>query len=111
MTDVLYNNHFWLYTVDPDAERPVMLINTHIGFDEAEGFGVMGDAFQRELLQLDALCIENNKGPIQVWINSPGGIVTDGMSIYSAILKSTTKVDTYCVGMAASIAGVIFQAG
>lgn len=111
MPDVFYNNQFWLYTVDPDAERPVMLINTHIGFDEVEGFGVMGDAFQKELLQLDALCIENNKGPIQVWINSPGGIVTDGMSIYSAILKSTTKVDTYCVGMAASIAGVIFQAG
>lgn len=111
MPDVIFNNQFWLYTVDPEAEEPVMLINTHIGFDAEEGFGCMGDQFQRELLQLDALCIETNKKRIQVWINSPGGIVEDGMSIYSAILKTTTKVDTYCVGMAASIAGVIFQAG
>lgn len=111
MPDVIYNNQYWIYTVDPEAEEPVMLINTHIGFDAEEGFGCMGDMFQRELLQLDALCIETNKKRIQVWINSPGGIVEDGMSIYSAILKTTTKVDTYCIGMAASIAGVIFQAG
>jgi len=100
-----------MYTVDPEAEEPVMLINTHIGYDPDEGFGCMGDMFQRELLQLDALCIETNKKRIQIWINSPGGIVEDGMSIYSAILKTTTKVDTICVGLAASIAGVIFQAG
>jgi ATP-dependent Clp endopeptidase proteolytic subunit ClpP len=111
MPDVIYDNQFWLYTVDPGAEEPVMLINTHIGYDADEGFGCMGDMFQRELLQLDALCIESNKKRIQVWINSPGGIVEDGMSIYSGILKTTTKVDTYCIGMAASIAGVIFQAG
>src|SRR5206468_3552386 len=41
----------------------------------------------------------------------PGGLVSDGYNIYNAILKSQTKVDTYCTGMAASIAGVIFQAG
>ncbi|HLZ86977.1 MAG TPA: ATP-dependent Clp protease proteolytic subunit [Puia sp.] len=111
MPDVIFNNQYWMYTVDPEAEEPVMLINTHIGYDPDEGFGCMGDMFQRELLQLDALCIESNKKRIQVWINSPGGIVEDGMSIYSAILKTTTKVDTICVGLAASIAGVIFQAG
>lgn len=111
MPDVIFNNQYWMYTVDPEAEEPVMLINTHIGFDQEEGFGCMGDMFQRELLQLDALCIQTNKKRIQVWINSPGGIVEDGMSIYSAILKTTTKVDTICVGIAASIAGVIFQAG
>ena len=104
-------NQMWLYTVDPDAEEPVMLINKHIGFDETDGWGIMGDLFQRELLSLDVLCQESNRKKIQVWINSPGGIVEDGMSIYSAILKSVTKCDTYCVGMAASISGVIFQAG
>lgn len=110
MPDVL-NNTYWLYTVNPEADEPVMLINNHIGFDQEEGFGIMGDLFQRELLALDQVCLETNKKRIQVWINSPGGIVEDGMSIFSAIQKSTTKVDTYCVGMAASIAGVIFQAG
>lgn len=97
----------WLYTVDPLADEPIMLIDKHIGFDETDGFGIMGDVFQKELLALDGM----NKKRIQVWINSPGGIVSDGYNIYNAILKSQTKVDTNCVGMAASIAGVIFQAG
>jgi ATP-dependent Clp endopeptidase proteolytic subunit ClpP len=97
----------WNYTIDADSDEPIMLINKHIGSDDAEGQGVDGAMFQEELLRLDGL----NKKRIQVWINSPGGIVMDGYNIYNAILKSKTKVDTYCVGIAASIAAVIFQAG
>jgi ATP-dependent protease ClpP protease subunit len=97
----------FFYTVDVTAEKPVMLINKHIGFDETDGVGIMGDQFQAELMALDAM----GKSGITVVINSPGGTVIDGMSIYSAILDSTIPVDTKCVGIAASIAGVIFQAG
>lgn len=97
----------FIYTVDPTVDEPIMLINTFIGFDQEKGFGVMGNLFQKELLTLDTM----NKKRIKVYINSPGGTVIDGYNIFNAILKSKTKVDTYCVGMAASIAGVIFQAG
>lgn len=97
----------FLYTFDETADEPIMLIDRNIGFDEADGFGIMGDQFQRELLALDAM----EKKRIQVWINSPGGVVADGYNIYNAILKTKTKVDTYCTGIAASIAAVIFQAG
>ena len=96
-----------IYTIDPSVDEPIMLINSHIGMDEVEGMGIDGALFQKELLQLDTL----GKKRIQIWINSPGGVVTDGYSIYSAILKTNTPVDTVCVGAAASIAGVIFQAG
>lgn len=96
-----------VYCIDPQVEEPIMLINKHIGFDEKEGQGIDGSLFQSELLQLDGM----GKKRIQVWINSPGGIVMDGYNIYSAILKTKTKVDTYNVGIAASIAAVIFQAG
>ncbi len=98
---------FFLYTINPNDEEPVMLINNYIGFDSEQGYGIMGDVFQRELLKLDLL----DKKRIQVWINSPGGSVSDGYSIFSTMLKTKTPVDTYCLGMAASIAGVIFQAG
>lgn len=84
-----------------------MVIDKHIGFNEVDGFGIMGDAFAKELMALDAMqpkCID-------MWINSVGGGVLDGMNIYNAMLKSKTPVDTYCVGIAASIAGVIFQGG
>lgn len=100
-------NYYFQYTINPDADEPIMFIDKHIGFDEDDGYGIMGDAFQKELLMLDGM----EKKRIQVWINSLGGIVMDGYNIYNAILKSKTKVDTYCFGMAASIAAVIFQAG
>lgn len=96
-----------IYCVDQTAEEPIMLINKHIGFDEDDGMGIDGSIFQQELLYLDTL----GKKRIQVWINSMGGVVTDGYNIYSGILKSSTPVDTYAIGAAASIAGVIFQAG
>lgn len=98
---------YFQYVVNVEAEEPIMLLNRHIGYDETDGPGIDGSSFQSELLALDTM----GKKRIQVWINSPGGSVIDGMSIYNAILKSKTKVDTYCAGICASIAGVIFQAG
>ncbi|MDQ2718235.1 MAG: Clp protease ClpP [Bacteroidota bacterium] len=84
-----------------------MLINKHIGFDTEDGQGIDGSIFQSELLALN----EMGKKRIQIWINSVGGSVMDGYNICNAILKSQTRVDTYCLGMAASIAAVIFQTG
>lgn len=97
-----------MYCITPDTDEPIMLLDMQIGHDENDNSPYIdGGAFARELLQLDTM----GKSRIQVWINSPGGNVSDGMAIYNAILKSKTKVDTYCVGIAASIAAVIFQAG
>jgi ATP-dependent Clp endopeptidase proteolytic subunit ClpP len=96
-----------IYTIDENADEPIMLINKHIGYDENMGVGIVGDEFQKELLYLDTL----GKKRIKVYINSVGGSVIDGMSIYSAILKSSTPVDTYNVGLAASTAGWLFLAG
>lgn len=95
------------YTLDPTAEEPIMLIDKHIGMDAEDGEGIMGDQFTRELMFLDTL----NKKNINVWINSGGGVVTDGEQIFHAIIHSKTPVDTTCTGTAASIAGPIFAAG
>lgn len=95
------------YTIDPNADEPIMLIDSHIGDDDEEGPGIMADEFCRELMFLDTL----NKSKINVWINSPGGSVVDGLQIYNTILKTKTKVDTHNIGMAASIALPIFLAG
>lgn len=95
------------YVQNIESDEPVMLINKHIGMDEADGMGIDGSLFQEELMALDGM----GKKRIQVWINSVGGIVMDGYNICTAILNTKTPVDTYCMGMAASIAGVIFQTG
>jgi len=83
------------------------MLDSHIGYDVDKGVGIDGADFAKELLYLDSL----QKKRIQIRINSVGGSVIDGMSIYNAILKANAKVNTYNVGIAASIAGVIFQAG
>lgn len=97
----------YLYAKNIESDEPIMLLNKHIGMDVEDGMGVDGSLFQEELLALDQM----GKKRIQVWINSVGGVVMDGYNICNAILKSRTRVDTYCLGMAASIAGVIFQTG
>ncbi len=48
---------------------------------------------------------------INVYINSYGGDVSEGVAIYNALKRHSAKVVTYCDGMACSIASVIFMAG
>lgn len=58
--------------------------------------------------QLEALGDVNE---INVYINSYGGEVAEGLAIYNALKRHKAKVVTYCDGFAASIASVIFMAG
>lgn len=96
----------FVYTIDAYTDSPIMLIDRHIGNMDGE-YGVMADQFCRELMYLDGL----GKKSIQVWINSIGGVVMDGMQIFGAINKCKTTIETYNLGIAASSAAFIFQAG
>ncbi len=58
--------------------------------------------------QLDAL---GDVDKIDVYINSYGGEVAEGLAIYNALKRHKAKVTTYCDGFACSIASVIFMAG
>ncbi len=48
---------------------------------------------------------------INVYINSYGGEVAEGLAIYNALRRHKAKIKTYCDGFACSIASVIFMAG
>lgn len=48
---------------------------------------------------------------ISVYINSPGGSVTAGLAIYDTMQFVTCDVNTYCMGMAASMGAVLLCAG
>lgn len=58
--------------------------------------------------QLEAL---GDVDQIDVYINSYGGEVAEGLAIYNALKRHKAKVTTYCDGFACSIASVIFMAG
>ena len=48
---------------------------------------------------------------VNIYINSPGGSVTAGLAIYDTMQFLTCDVNTYCMGMAASMGSVLLCAG
>jgi len=48
---------------------------------------------------------------INVYINSYGGEVSEGLAIYNSLKRHKAKVKTYCDGFACSAASVVFMAG
>ena len=48
---------------------------------------------------------------IQLYINSPGGVVTAGMAIYDTMQYIKCDVSTICIGMAASMGAFLLTAG
>jgi ATP-dependent Clp protease protease subunit len=61
--------------------------------------------------QMLYLQFEDPKADINLYINSPGGSVTAGMSIYDTMQFVTCDVATYCIGQAASMGAVLLTAG
>ncbi len=61
-----------------------------------------------QLLYLEA---ENPKKEIQMYINSPGGVVTSGLAIYDTMQYIKSPVVTLCMGMAASMGSFLLMAG
>ena len=61
-----------------------------------------------QLLFLEA---ENPKKDITLYVNSPGGHVTDGLAIIDTMNHIKNDVSTVCVGMAASMGAMILSSG
>ena len=61
-----------------------------------------------QLLYLDR---EDPDRDIQIYVNSPGGVITAGLAIYDTIQLINADVSTICVGMSASMGTVLLSAG
>ena len=68
----------------------------------------MSSLIVAQLLHLEA---ENPSKEISMYINSPGGVVTSGMSIYDTMQYIRPKVSTLVVGQAASMGSLLLTAG
>jgi ATP-dependent Clp protease protease subunit len=66
-----------------------------------------GDLLVAQLLALDADSDED----VTLYVNSPGGIISGLFAVYDTMQLMTAKVNTRCVGMAASAAAVILASG
>ncbi len=63
------------------------------------------------IAQLLFLQMQDPKKDIHLYINSPGGSVTAGLAIYDTMQFVTCDVNTYCIGIAASMGAVLLSAG
>ncbi len=61
--------------------------------------------------QLLFLANEDPKKDIHLYINSPGGSITAGLAVYDTMQFIKPEVNTYCVGLAASMGAVLLLAG
>ena len=63
------------------------------------------------IAQLLFLAREDPEKDINLYVNSPGGVISAGLAIYDTIQLIQPDVSTICLGMAASMATVILCAG
>ena len=68
----------------------------------------VSNAIIAQLLYLDR---EDPERDINLYVNSPGGVISSGLAIYDTIQLIRPDVSTICVGMAASMATVLLCAG
>jgi ATP-dependent Clp protease protease subunit len=63
------------------------------------------------IAQLLFLASEDSKKDIQLYINTPGGLVTAGLAIYDTMQYIKPDVSTICIGMAASMGAFLLAGG
>jgi len=92
------------YKIENKSDKAEIWIYEEIGEDYWTGAGVTAKGFQKELSEIKA-------SHIDLHINSPGGLVFDGITIFNLLKQHPANVTTYIDGLAASIASVIALAG
>jgi ATP-dependent Clp protease, protease subunit len=68
----------------------------------------VANVIQAQLLFLESM---DPKRDIQIFINSPGGSVIDGMGIYDTMQYVSPDIGTICTGLAASMGAVLLASG
>ncbi|MEM8979338.1 MAG: ATP-dependent Clp protease proteolytic subunit [Pseudomonadota bacterium] len=84
------------------------LLKERIIFLNGQVYDGMSQLIVAQLLHLEA---ENPKKEISMYINSPGGVVTSGLSIYDTMQYIRPKVSTLVIGQACSMGSLLLTAG
>src|SRR5574341_2665779 len=82
-------------------DKQIIMLNGEKNDDMAESI----------IAQLFYLESKDFEGDIQLYINSPGGVITAGLAIYDTMQCIKCSVATICVGQAASMAAILLASG
>lgn len=105
---------FWPSVIQQEArgervyDLPSRLLRERIIFVTGQVEDTMAASICMQLLFLEA---ENPKKEIAMYINSPGGVVTSGLSIYDTMQFIRCPVSTIVMGQAASMGSLLACAG
>ncbi len=105
------------FTPNVIEERPTKAaqldVFSRLMMDRIIFLGVEIDDYVANVVTAQLLFLESvdPKRDIQIFINSPGGSIIDGMSIYDTMQYINPDVATICTGMAASMGAVLLTAG
>ena len=109
-----YNYYFEPSVIEktPYGERSYdvysRLLKDRVVFLRGEVNEALANSIVAQLLFLE---MEDPDADISMYINSPGGSVTDGMAIFDTMRYIKPKVRTVCLGMAASMGAFLLMAG
>jgi ATP-dependent Clp protease, protease subunit len=93
---------------DPGSEIFQRLLKERIIFLGSTVDQAMANSICAQLILLEA---EDHEKDISIYINSPGGSVTDGLAIYDTMQYVRPDVATICLGLAASMGQFLLCAG
>ena len=113
MTDKVYNQLVPMVVEQtPRGERAFdiysRLLKERVIFITGPIEDYMANLIVAQLLFLEA---ENPDKDINVYINSPGGSITSGMSIYDTMTYIKPDISTLCIGQAASMGAILLAGG
>ena len=113
MTDKIYNQLVPMVVEQtPRGERAFdiysRLLKESVIFITGPIEDYMANLIVAQLLFLEA---ENPDKDINVYINSPGGSITSGMSIYDTMTYIKPDISTLCIGQAASMGAILLAGG
>ena len=113
MTDKFFNQLVPMVVEQtPRGERAFdiysRLLKERVIFITGPNEDYMANLIVAQLLFLEA---ENPDKDINVYINSPGGAITSGMSIYDTMTYIKPDISTLCIGQAASMGAILLAGG
>ena len=106
------NRYYSLYTKDNKADLYIfgeIMSAAWTGLCDAAEID-FGDVSGLSIVQ-DLNALDKDIDTVNVHINSPGGLTFEGLAIYNTLKSHPAKVITYCEGIAASAASIVFMAG
>lgn len=101
-TKVLLPNSKDTQAVDIDS----MLLEQRIVYFGTQVNNLTANAAIKQLLYLES---QDDKAPITLYLNSPGGSIVDGMALYDTIQRVQAPVHCVVAGMAASMGAVLLS--